>query len=87
MANGNAVNGSFWKVLAVVVALLIQTTAVGIWKGKVDERYKTMSADISEMKADLREIRRAGMDDRWRASDDLEEMSEHLKFYHGQSTP
>jgi len=86
MANGNGING-FWKVLAVVLALLIQTTAVGIWKGKVDERYKAMSEDIQEMKADLRDIKQAGIDDRWRASDDVKKMNDHLKFYHGQSSP
>ena len=81
MANGNG-NGAFWKAAAVVLALLIQTTLVGVWKGSMDARVKALEGSVEH----LSELVERGIDDRYRGTDAVRDWNEHMRDEHGKGS-
>lgn len=74
------INGHLWKYLGILGAVVVQGVVIGIayglFAGATNTEIKELKADIREIKADIKgieadvkEIRKTGVDDRYRRSD------------------
>lgn len=84
-------NGAFWRVMGVVLALVVNAVVISVWAGKITanqahykDRLDHLESSVHSIEESINEIKTEGMDDRWRRSDDVRRMEEHIRAYHNE---